>query len=131
MLVGFIAAGGNWIGSFARGTAADAIEAVLHDAGPLTVVIASGAAYLVDRDAQLLAHPVLPGIDAVLSHADGSLTLSDGSFLHRIARDGSVTRSARISWNGIRALCEIDGVIHGEAYSARERGWTEFQLARD
>jgi hypothetical protein len=131
MLVGFVAAAGNWIGSFARIGASDtAIEAALHDVGPVTVVIAAGDAYLVDLDAQLLAHPVLPGIDAVLTHADGSLTLSDGSFLHTVAREGSVTRSARIAWNGIRALCEIDGIIHGEAYSARDRDWAEFQLAR-
>jgi hypothetical protein len=130
LLVGFVAASGKWVGSFARGASPTGIDAALHDVGALTVVIASGDAYLVDRETQLLAHEILSGIDAVLSHADGSLTLSDGSFLYTIGRDGSVTRSARIAWNGIRALCEIDGVIHGEAYSARERGWSEFQLAR-
>ncbi|GIL40379.1 hypothetical protein [Roseiterribacter gracilis] len=130
LLIGFVAAGGNWVGSFARGTTDTGLDAALHDVGPITVVIASGTAYFVDREAQLLVHAALPGIDAVLTHADGSLTLSDGSFLHTIARDCGVTRSARIAWNGIRALCEIDGVIHGEAYSARDRGWSEFQLPR-
>jgi hypothetical protein len=131
MVVGFVAASGHWIGSFARSAASGTtIEAALHDVGAVTVVIASGSAYLVDLEAQLLTHPMLPGIEAALTHADGSLTLSDGSFLHMIARDGRVTRSARIARNGIRALCEIDGIIHGEAYSARDRDWAEFQLAR-
>jgi hypothetical protein len=135
LLVGFVVPSGNWpsgnwIGSFAPGVSDAAIEAALYDVGALTIVIASGEAYLVERETQLLAHATLSGIDAVLTHADGSLTLSDGSFLHTITRDGKVARSARLAWNGIRALCEVDGVIHGEAYSARERGWSEFQLSR-
>jgi hypothetical protein len=132
LLVRFVTRHGSWIGSFARVAEGDAsvIDSGLYDVGALTLIVAAGGAYLVDTDRETLVHPMLPGIDAVLSHGDGTLTLSDGSFLYRIERDGRVERSHRIAWNGIRALCEIDGVIHGEAYSARERGWTEFQLSR-
>ncbi len=129
LVVKFRAAdGGSWVGNFAYGYG-ELSEVRAELGAQTTIVVAKGAGYCVDVDRQLVREMAGP-IDYIEYMEDVDLLIvANGLWFEAFGRSGPRWRTRRVSWDGMRSVSSVGGLIVGEAYSPMgPPDWHPFQL---
>ena len=120
--------GERWTGNFASGPGS--LDAVRDELGPrATIVVASGAAYLVDVDRKTASDITWPVEYVEYVASQELVVIGNGLWFEAIGPSGAVWQSRRISWDGMRSLGRDGEELSGEAYSPMgPPDWVPFEL---
>ncbi|TVV72298.1 hypothetical protein [Sphingomonas solaris] len=120
--------GETWIGNFAKGNGS---ESSIHpELGPsATVVVASGAGYLVDTKERCLVREIGFDLQQVWFVAEmNAIVVLNGLWFEAFDARDVVWRSRRFSWDGTQNVSR-DGIwIAGEAFDPTTDVWLPFRL---
>lgn len=129
MVVEFVDAnGGQWIGKFGREWSTfDGVYPQLGD--DFVVIIASGAGYVIDAARRSLVHRFEQCVHwACYVKSIDALIVSNGFGFEAFNKGGTVWRTPRISWDGMRNIVQDGDHASGEAYSPIDRAWHPFEI---
>jgi hypothetical protein len=120
--------GERWTGNFARGFGS--LDIVRDELGPrATIVVASGAAYLVDVDLKTASDITWPADYVEYVASQKAIIIGNGLWFESIGPTGTLWRSRRISWDGMRSLQHDGNELRGEAYSPMgPPDWVPFRV---
>jgi hypothetical protein len=124
----FTPSGESWVGNFSRGLVK--FQGVFeHPDGERAVVVAGGTAYVVSPERRACDSTFGAQIgwccNVPTMHLLVFATLVDVLILDQ---GGNLSRSCRISWDGLSDL-KLDGhVISGRAYTPLDEEWRDFQI---
>ncbi len=117
LVVKFYPPTGSWVGNFQRGVSS-LDEVFIHPDGQHVVVVAGGTVYVIDvEDHQLITHYGGDIEQIILVPANGLVLLGDGIRFEAFDSTGTVWRSRRISWDGMRNVSLTGTIVRGEAYA--------------
>lgn len=125
------ALGNTWVGNFAKYDSGESSISSIHtDLGPkATVVVAAGAAYLVDVDGRCLVREIGFDVHYVSFVAEiDAFVVSNGLWFEAFNAHEVLWRSRRFSWDGIRNVSRNGVTIKGEAVEAPTDIWLSFRL---
>jgi hypothetical protein len=93
------------------------------------IVIAGGTAYVIDpEDHRLVCHFGADLSDVVEIPEIQAIVFANGLWFEAITATGSLWRSRRVSWDGMREL-QLDGTtLRGKAYDPMDDNWQPFSL---
>lgn len=129
LVVGFSTdTGDTWVGNFRPGLGGlDA--AYVHPNGQNVLVIAAGAAWLVDPNDRTAAE-ISDGIDATwwVSGPEGLVLSCQGLAFFRLGPGGTMWHMRRISWDGFKDVQVSSSEIRGLAWAPWDPEWTPFSV---
>jgi hypothetical protein len=130
LVVRFVLPTGSWVGNFQRGFSS-LDEVFAHPDGRHVVVVAGGTAYVLDAEGHNLVAHFEAGIEQILLVPEsGFVLLGNGLWFEALGPTGTVWRSQRISWDGMRNVSLAGTVVRGEAYApeGRDGTWYPFEV---
>ncbi|MGZ3739275.1 MAG: hypothetical protein ACXVB9_07875 [Bdellovibrionota bacterium] len=120
----------EWVGNFAPGISPFS-TAIAHPDQRRVLVIAGGQGYVIDAEKRKLDGVLGGGICEVLP-APGieGVIFSGGLALEAYGASGSLWKSPRISWDGIKDLRITGPEIHGKSYAPFPLSgmWSDFRI---
>ena len=130
LVVRFMLPTGSWVGNFQRGLSS-LDEVFAHPDGQHLVVVAGGTAYVLDAEGHNVVARFGDDIkQIVLVPESDFVVLGNGLWFEALGPTGTVWRSRRISWDGMRNVALTHGTLHGEAYEpdGRDGAWYPFEV---
>lgn len=130
LVVRFFPPTGSWVGNFQRGVSAFD-EVFAHPDGRHVVVVAGGTAYVLDvAGHNVVAHFGAQIEQMLLVPERGFVLLGNGLWFEALGPTGTVWRSRRVSWDGMRNVSLAGTIVHGEAYApeGRDGMWYPFEV---
>jgi hypothetical protein len=124
--------GTNWVANFKTGWTEYSNVFEIPDSDKI-VVIANGQGYIMTPELQKPIDTFGYAITEVIATNDGRLVAADITNLEIINCDGTILRSERVSWDGIKGLVLNDKIVSGLSYDPMHDNdeWTNFSFNLD
>jgi hypothetical protein len=124
--------GTNWVGNFKTG-ATDFSTAFELTNSDKIVVIAKGQGYIMTPEQTKPIETFGYAISEILQTKDNTFVAADNTDLEIINPDGTIWRSARISWDGIKDLTLQNNIVSGLSFDPMNDAdeWIEFSINVD
>jgi hypothetical protein len=121
-------AGSSWVGNF-QGGIGGFRNVFDHPNRRDLIVVADGQGYVVDPESRaLVAHFGGDISDLIEVPEIDALVVTNGIWLEAYGASGSLWRTRRLSWDGVRLLDRNGLKLQGEAYSPLDDCWHPFSV---
>jgi len=130
LVVRFFPPTGSWVGNFQRGLSS-LDEVFAHPDRRHVVVVAGGTAYVLDAEGHnVVAHFGVQIEQILLVPESNFVLLGNGLWFEALGPTGTVWRSRRISWDGMRNVTLAGTIVRGEAYAPEglDGTWYPFEV---
>ena len=122
--------GTNWIANFKSGSTAYTGVFELPGTDKI-LIVAHGIGYIMTPEEQKPLNIFGFSIQDVLLTNDGRFVCIDNSDIEIVNSDGSVWRTERISWDGVKDVTLQDNIVTGLCYDPMDNNWIAFTFNLD
>jgi hypothetical protein len=127
-----LAGGERWVGNFQMGAYGKSVVVPLTGRTEHALIVAGGAAYVVEPETRTLVRTFGGTISDVLSLPDrDAMIFGNGLWLECTGPEGLRWRSRRISWDGMTDVSLRGERLHGLAYDPMDDSWAPFEVDVD
>jgi hypothetical protein len=124
--------GGSWIGYFLQGKESPngAELCCAHPDGKHIVVVSRGTPYIVNaadpKDWKEI--PIRPVLGYCVAENEGVLILYDYTKVVGLCANGNTWSTLSLSWDGLRSVRAVNGVVEGEGWDASKSAYVPFRI---